>query len=79
MIHSHHEHWDGGGYPDGLHREDIPLTARMLCVADVYDALTSSRSYRDALSRDDALDVMALDSGTILDPALFTVFRAIIK
>lgn len=79
MIYSHHEHWDGGGYPDGLHGEGIPLAARVLCVADVYDALTSARSYRNTLSSDEALGVMASDTGIILDPALFAVFCAIIR
>ena len=47
MVRHHHEHWDGGGYPDGLVGDDIPLSARILCLADVFDALTSSRTNVD--------------------------------
>ena len=50
VIESHHERWDGKGYPHGLRGEDIPLSARILAVADVYDALTSLRSYKAALT-----------------------------
>ena len=49
IVESHHERWDGTGYPHGLAGEDIPLTARVLCIADVYDALTSQRSYKQRL------------------------------
>src|SRR6185369_14976842 len=51
MVRSHHERWDGGGYPDGLAAESIPLSARILCIADVYDALTTERSYKRAFSQ----------------------------
>ncbi|HUP88778.1 MAG TPA: tetratricopeptide repeat protein, partial [Longimicrobiales bacterium] len=54
LVRSHHERWDGTGYPDNLAGEDIPFTARILCVADVYDALTTARSYRPALPREEA-------------------------
>jgi putative nucleotidyltransferase with HDIG domain len=74
IVRSHHEHWDGGGYPDGLAGTDIPLTARILCVADVFDALTTNRSYRRALSRAEALEIMAGEVGSTLDPSLFTLF-----
>jgi len=73
-VRHHHEHWDGTGYPDGLAGHAIPLSARVVCVVDVYDALTSERSYRRALSRDEALAVMRDESGTTLDPTLFCVF-----
>ncbi len=75
IVRSHHEHWEGTGYPDGLKGEEIPLTARILCVADIYDALTSTRSYRPALSREEALRIMEADSGRISAPTLFEVFR----
>ncbi len=55
IVRHHHEHWDGSGYPDGLAGEAIPVGARMLAVADAYDAMTSQRSYRDALSRKEAM------------------------
>lgn len=75
LVRSHHEHWVGTGYPDGLAGEAIPLYARILCVADVYDALTTTRSYRPALSREEALRIMERDVGRIFDPELFPIFR----
>ncbi|HMD48446.1 MAG TPA: HD domain-containing phosphohydrolase [Bryobacteraceae bacterium] len=58
IIRNHHEHWDGTGYPDGLAGEDIPLLARILQVADIYDALTTERPYKPALTHADAIAVM---------------------
>lgn len=78
IVRNHHEHWDGNGYPDRLAGENIPLTARILCVADVYDALTSTRSYRPGLSQDEALAIMQEESGAVLDPKLFAIFRELI-
>jgi putative nucleotidyltransferase with HDIG domain len=78
IVRSHHERWNGTGYPDGLAGEDIPFTARILCVADVYDALTTARSYRPALSREEALQIMERDAGIGLDPELFAKFRALL-
>lgn len=77
LVRSHHERWDGGGYPDGLAGEEIPLTARILGVADVYDALTTARSYRGALSHEEAITIMERDSGAF-DPELFDRFRGLI-
>ncbi|MDH7481270.1 MAG: diguanylate cyclase [Armatimonadota bacterium] len=80
MIRSHHERWDGTGYPDGLKGEEIPLGARILAVADVYDAMTSKRSYRPSYSPQQALDYIRKASGTQFDPAVFRAFeRAIAK
>jgi putative nucleotidyltransferase with HDIG domain len=76
MIRSHHERWDGGGYPDGLAGETIPLSARILCIADVYDALTTARSYRAPLSHDRALEMMQQEAGRIFDPDLVARFFA---
>ncbi len=70
----HHEHWDGSGYPDRLRGEDIPLLARVVCVADVYDALTSARAYRPALDNEEAFREMSRMAGTTLDPRLFSTF-----
>ena len=78
IVRNHHERWDGTGYPDRLKGEEIPLTARILCVADVYDALTSTRSYRPALSQQKALEIMTSESGTVVDPKLFTIFKELI-
>jgi putative nucleotidyltransferase with HDIG domain len=73
MVRSHHERWDGRGYPDCLTGEDIPLSARILRVADVFDALTTARSYRRPLTPDEALDIMRDDAGSF-DPELFVIF-----
>jgi putative two-component system response regulator len=76
VIRSHHERWDGGGYPDGLRGEDIPLLARILQVADIYDALTTNRPYKAALPPEQALGV--LDEEAALgwrDPELVDAFR----
>ena len=74
MVRGHHEHFDGSGYPDGLRGAEIDLTARILCVADIYDALTSTRSYRGAFAHGDALEIMSAESGKTVDPELFEVF-----
>jgi putative nucleotidyltransferase with HDIG domain len=75
IVRNHHERWDGSGYPDRLQGEDIPLTARILCVADVYDALTTARSYRGALSQQQALEIMESEAGKVVDPTLFALFK----
>jgi HD-GYP domain-containing protein (c-di-GMP phosphodiesterase class II) len=75
IIRNHHERWDGKGYPDGLAGEDIPFAARILCVADVYDALTTARSYRDSLSHVGAVAVMRGSPGQF-DPQLLDAFFA---
>ena len=64
----HHERWDGSGYPDGLKGEDIPLPARVVAVADVFDALTSERPYKHAWPVEEALDYMKAHRGTLFDP-----------
>jgi HD-GYP domain-containing protein (c-di-GMP phosphodiesterase class II) len=67
VIRHHHERWDGSGYPDGLVGAAIPLGARVVAVADVFDALTSARPYRAALSRQAALQHLMTEAGTLLD------------
>jgi putative nucleotidyltransferase with HDIG domain len=73
IIRNHHERWDGTGYPDRLSGEEIPLAARILCVADVYDALTTPRSYRDSLSHARAAEEMRAQKGQF-DPYLLDTF-----
>jgi putative nucleotidyltransferase with HDIG domain len=73
IIRNHHERWDGNGYPDGLKGEEIPFAARILCVADVYDALTTARSYRDSLTHARAAQVMRESAGQF-DPGLLHTF-----
>ncbi|UFT99278.1 HD-GYP domain-containing protein [Radiobacillus kanasensis] len=68
IIRSHHEKWDGTGYPDQLSGEDIPLLARITAVADVYDALTSERSYRNAWSHEKAISFLQQEKGKHFDP-----------
>jgi tetratricopeptide (TPR) repeat protein len=74
MVRSHHERMDGRGYPDGLTGDEIPLTARILHVADSYDALTSHRAWRPAFDPDVALSIMQHAVGTVFDPPVFTAF-----
>jgi len=70
----HHERWDGTGYPTGRAGEQIPLEARVLAVADAFDAMTSDRPYRPALSREEALAEVERCSGTQFDPEIVRIF-----
>ncbi len=70
----HHEMWDGSGYPEGLAKEDIPLTARILSVADAYDTLRGARPYRPAVSREDARKFLVSGAGTQFDPKIVDLF-----
>jgi diguanylate cyclase (GGDEF)-like protein/putative nucleotidyltransferase with HDIG domain len=79
IVESHHECWDGSGYPHGLSGEAIPLTARILGVADVYDALTSERSYKKAMSHEQAMGIMRREVGRQFDPELFATFEALFE
>jgi putative two-component system response regulator len=79
MVRGHHERWDGDGYPDRLAGTAIPVSARLLCVADVFDALTSDRPYRKAFSREDALALMSAQTGRLFDPDLFEIFESMIR
>jgi HD-GYP domain-containing protein (c-di-GMP phosphodiesterase class II) len=77
MVRSHHERWDGRGYPDRLTGEEIPLHARILALADVFDALTTHRPYRPAFSAEEALGIMRNDAGAF-DPSLFPAFEQLV-
>ncbi len=74
IAYYHHEHWDGNGYPFGLKGEEIPLSARIVAVADVYDALTTKRRYKKRFPHEDACRLIMENSGTQFDPSLVEVF-----
>ena len=74
MVLHHHERWDGAGYPDGLRGDAIPLGARIIFVADAYDAMTSDRVYRAKRSPEEAIAELERCSGTQFDPEIVTAF-----
>jgi len=73
---SHHEKWDGSGYPNALAGEDIPLCGRIVALADVYDALTSRRVYKEAFTHAITRSIIVDDAGKHFDPDIVEVFRA---
>jgi diguanylate cyclase (GGDEF)-like protein len=79
IVFSHHERFDGSGYPRGLKGEEIHIGARVFAVVDAYDAMTSRRPYREALSRDDALEEIMRNSGTQFDPDVVSAFLAMVR
>ena len=78
-IRYHHERFDGRGYPDGLSGEDIPLIARILCLADSYDAMTSNRVYRKRLTREEVIGELRKCSGTQFDPKIADIFISLLE
>jgi len=74
----HHERWDGTGYPDGLKGEEIPLTARILAVADVFEAVTSERPYHHALDTAEAVEIIRSGNGTHFDPQVVAAFEVLV-
>jgi HD-GYP domain-containing protein (c-di-GMP phosphodiesterase class II) len=74
IVRHHHERWDGGGYPSGLHGANIPLGARVIAVADTFDAITSIRPYRAGARHKQALEVLEREAGSQLDPAVVRAF-----
>jgi HD-GYP domain-containing protein (c-di-GMP phosphodiesterase class II) len=78
IIRHHHERWDGDGYPDGLCGEEIPQLARILSIADAYDAMTSKRAYRDAMSRDRARAELLKNRGNQFDPWALDAFVEVV-
>lgn len=76
MARCHHERWNGEGYPDGISGDDIPLCARIMAVSDVFDALVSKRSYKEAFSYEEAVRILREGAGTQFDPMIVSVFVA---
>ena len=74
LIRGHHEKWDGNGYPDGLKREEIPLGARIIAVADAYDAMTSNRPYRKDMGTQKALNIIKSEASIQFDPVVVQAF-----
>jgi putative two-component system response regulator len=77
IVRHHHERWDGGGYPDGLAGEGIPVVARITAVADVFDVLVHERPYKDSWSVEAAAEEIRKGAGTQFDPAVVEVFEAL--
>jgi HD-GYP domain-containing protein (c-di-GMP phosphodiesterase class II) len=77
VVRASHERWDGGGYPDGLAGEEIPLAARIVSACDAYDAMTTDRSYRRALPVADAIAELERCSGSQFDPAVVAALVAV--
>jgi len=78
-ILSHHERWDGGGYPRELSGEQIPLISRIICVADAFEAMTSDRPYRKRMSKDDAVKELNKCAGNQFDPEIVKTIEAILQ
>ena len=77
MARSHHEQFSGAGYPDGIAGANIPILARILCVADVYDALVSERSYKKAFTHEQAYNIITQGSGMQFDPQVVAAFQRV--
>lgn len=77
IAYGHQEKWDGSGYPEGLSGDDIPLSARLMAVADVYDALISRRVYKDGMPHEKAVVIIQEGSGSHFDPDIVDAFLAI--
>ena len=79
LAYSHHEKWDGTGYPDSLQGEEIPLQARMMAFADVYDALITERPYKKSFTHEESMRIISEGSSTQFDPKLTELFMSISK
>jgi response regulator RpfG family c-di-GMP phosphodiesterase len=79
FVHDHHEHWDGGGYPRGLKGDAISIGGRVLAAADAFDAVTSRRAYREALTQAAAVEYLESHVGTLLDPRVFAALKTVVE
>jgi HD-GYP domain-containing protein (c-di-GMP phosphodiesterase class II) len=79
IPHYHHEKWDGSGYPNGLHGEEIPITARIFAIIDVWDALSYDRPYRKAWTEEAVIQYLKEQSGIHFDPIVVSTFITLIK
>ena len=79
VVRHHHEAFNGSGYPDGLAGNEIPLICRILLVIDSYDAMTTGRAYHKARAHSEAMEILSNESGTKLDPELFSIFSTVIE
>jgi putative two-component system response regulator len=77
IVETHHERWDGSGYPAGLKGANIPLMGRLMAIADVYDALVSLRPYKQPMSPSEAAEEIIRGSGTAFDPVLVEIFKTL--
>jgi putative two-component system response regulator len=77
MAKHHHEKWNGGGYPDGKKENEIPILARVIAIADVYDALRSRRPYKEPFSREKAKSIILEEKGLQFDPELVDIFLTV--
>jgi putative two-component system response regulator len=74
IVYTHHEKWDGTGYPEGLRGSNIPIAGRLMALVDVYDAVTTRRTYREPMSHDDAVAFIVAGKGTHFDPSVVDAF-----
>ena len=79
VIRSHHEHYDGSGYPEGLSGNEIPVLCRIISIVDAYDAMAMTRSYHQARSHSKIMQIIHQESGVIFDPALLKIFDKLIE
>ena len=77
IVLTHHERWDGNGYPHGLREEEIPIAGRIVAIVDVYDALVTKRVYRDPLPFEEAVTLITAWRGTHFDPAVVDAFLSV--
>ena len=79
VVESHHERWDGSGYPNGLKGDDIPLPGRIAALVDAYESLVNDRPYRPARSHEEAVSIIESEAGTRFDPRLVQCFSRVIR